>query len=72
MEGVIDSVAHLLSKGLEARGYLVGEVMPQDPQSQPYLEALKRYAAEKGVANRISILNRFVPKKKLAVFPSSV
>ncbi|MEI2763982.1 glycosyltransferase [Methanothrix soehngenii] len=68
MEGVIDSVAHLASKGLDARGYIVGEVMPSDPQSKPYLEALTRYAAEKGVASRISILNRFVSEEEVGQF----
>lgn len=60
MEAVIDSVWSLKERGIPAYGIIVGSVMPEDPGSVPYSEALVRYAKDKGVSEEILFVTDYV------------
>lgn len=65
MEGVIESVAWLKQKGIEAFGYIAGVTRDDDPGSAPYLEALRQLSRDLGVEKDILFSGRFLETTEL-------
>lgn len=65
IESVLESIAHLRSNGIAARGAIVGTVNMSDPQAQQYRAALGDYAAKLGVARFVTFTDRFVDTREV-------
>jgi len=65
MEGVIESVAWLKQKGIDAVGYIAGVTRDDDPGSIAYLEALRQLCRELGVERDILFSGRFLETTEL-------
>ena len=60
IEALLEAVAHLRSKGIAARGAVVGQVNERDPNAVQYRAALREYAQKLGVSGLVRFTDRFV------------
>ena len=65
MEGVIQAVAHLKSKNIEAVGYILGNANKSDASSIKYLEELKQYARDLNISDSIMFSDRYLPSAEV-------
>jgi glycosyltransferase involved in cell wall biosynthesis/tetratricopeptide (TPR) repeat protein len=68
MEGVIEAVERLKSRGMPARGFIVGSPQPGSEDGARYLKYLKGAALHCGVADRIQFVDHFVSDVELRRF----
>jgi O-antigen biosynthesis alpha-1,2-mannosyltransferase len=68
MEGVIEAVAHLRSRGIPARGLVIGETRSDDPRSAEYLATMKELAARYGLADHISFITRYISDREVGEY----
>lgn len=68
MEGVLESVAHLCSKGIDCVGYIVGGAIAGNPSSEQYLQQLKALCAKFGLERRVTFISRFVSDDEVSEF----
>ncbi|NMC64119.1 MAG: glycosyltransferase [SAR324 cluster bacterium] len=65
MEGMIEAVAHLRQKGIDALGIIAGRSNESDPSSMEYLLALKDFARKINVSEQIKFLDRFLDDEEV-------
>ena len=60
IEGLIEAVAYLRAKGVNALGYVVGKVNRGHPTAIEYFERLKQFCSELGVSEFVVFTDSFV------------
>lgn len=68
MHAIIEAVAYLKSRGITAKGYIIGEPMASDSQSKPYLEHLKNIVSENNLNDSIEFISRFVSDQEVSQY----
>jgi glycosyltransferase involved in cell wall biosynthesis/Tfp pilus assembly protein PilF len=68
MEGVLESVLHLRSKGITAQGFILGGVNPSDPNSAEYLRNLRTLSEEHGLGEAVSFVDRFISDAEVSEY----
>ncbi|RMD87922.1 MAG: glycosyltransferase, partial [Candidatus Dadabacteria bacterium] len=68
IEGLIEGIAHLNSKGICAHGIVVGGIHKEDPNSEAYFNSLLNLCDSLGVKDRVRFTGDFVPDSDVPTY----
>ncbi|RMG44284.1 MAG: glycosyltransferase [Candidatus Dadabacteria bacterium] len=65
IEALIEGVAHLVQRGIDTAGYVLGRINNAHPGAAQYFNELKSMAASLGVQDKIHFSNCFLPEQEV-------
>ena len=68
MEAVIEAVAHLRVRGVDARGLIIGESRSDQPNSADYLRALQEYARSNSLGEYVTFISTYIPDERVGEY----